>query len=46
MKKRGIPGWIWMGAVLFFLYAPIFVLIAFSFNESKSRALFTGFTPT
>ncbi len=44
MKKRGIPGWIWMGAVLFFLYAPIFVLIAFSFNESKSRALFTGFT--
>lgn len=27
-----------------FLYLPIAVLIIFSFNESKSRALFTGFT--
>ena len=31
-------------AVLLFLYAPIFVLIAFSFNESKSRSHFTGFS--
>lgn len=30
--------------ILLFLYAPIFVLIAFSFNQSKSRANFTGFT--
>lgn len=26
------------------MYVPIFVLIAYSFNESKSRAKFTGFT--
>ena len=29
---------------MIFLYAPILVLIVFSFNESKSRAFFTGFT--
>ena len=31
-------------ALLGFLYLPIAILIAFSFNESKSRAVFTGFT--
>ena len=30
--------------VIVFLYIPIFVLIAFSFNASKSRAHFTGFS--
>lgn len=30
--------------IFFFLYAPILVLIAYSFNESRSRAHFTGFT--
>lgn len=43
-KTQGLFGKIWLGLMLFFLYAPIFVLIAFSFNESKSRAYFTGFT--
>lgn len=33
-----------MAAVLMFLYVPIFVLIVFSFNESKSRSVFSGFT--
>lgn len=33
-----------MYCLLVFLYMPIFVLIAFSFNESKSRANWTGFT--
>jgi spermidine/putrescine transport system permease protein len=33
-----------MALVFLFLYAPIFVLIAFSFNESKSRANWTGFS--
>jgi spermidine/putrescine transport system permease protein len=33
----------YIALVFFFLYAPIFVLIAFSFNESKSR-VWTGFT--
>ena len=27
-----------------FLYVPIFVLIVFSFNETKSRSVFSGFT--
>lgn len=35
---------IYVAIILFFLYAPIFVLIAFSFNESKSRSNFTNFT--
>ena len=35
---------IYMGLVMFFLYAPILVLIAFSFNKSKSKSVFTGFT--
>lgn len=30
--------------IFFFLYAPIVVLIIFSFNESKSRVNWTGFT--
>lgn len=30
--------------VLFFLYVPIFVMITFSFNQSKSRTVWTGFT--
>lgn len=34
--------YVWV--VMFFLYAPIGVLIFFSFNQSKSRANFTGFT--
>lgn len=35
---------IYMGLVMAFLYMPIGVLIFFSFNESKSRSNFTGFT--
>lgn len=34
----------YMGLVFFFLYVPIAVLILFSFNQSKSRNNFTGFT--
>lgn len=34
----------YVGVIYFFLYIPIAVLIFFSFNESKSRTLFTGFT--
>lgn len=41
MKKLGK---IYFGAVLMFLYVPIFVLIVFSFNETKSRSVFSGFT--
>lgn len=35
---------IYIGIVLAFLYVPIFVLIVFSFNETKSRSVFSGFT--
>ena len=35
---------IYMGLVLLFLYLPILVLVIFSFNDSKSRSVFTGFT--
>lgn len=34
----------YLGLVFFFLYAPIFVLIVFSFNSSKSRSVWSGFT--
>lgn len=34
----------YLSLVLIFMYAPIAVLIAFSFNESRSRANWTGFT--
>ena len=35
---------IYLSLIFIFLYAPIFVLIALSFNESRSRATWTGFT--
>ncbi|MCL1830010.1 MAG: ABC transporter permease [Oscillospiraceae bacterium] len=35
---------IYIASALTFLYVPILVLIFFSFNKSKSRNLFTGFT--
>ncbi len=35
---------IYLGLVYLFLYAPIFVLIVFSFNDSKSKSHFTGFS--
>ncbi len=35
---------IYLFLIFLFLYAPIIVLMFFSFNESKSRASFTGFT--
>lgn len=35
---------IYLGLVVLFLYAPIFVLIVLSFNQSKSRAKWGGFT--
>ena len=41
MKKLGK---IYLVLVLLFLYVPIFVLIVFSFNETKRRSVFSGFT--
>ena len=44
MKRQSFLRRGYVGAVMAFLYAPIAVLIVFSFNSSKSRALWTGFT--
>lgn len=35
---------IYMGLIFFFLYAPLVVLVVFSFNESKSRSSWAGFS--
>ena len=34
----------WIVATLFFLYAPLLVLVAFSFNDSKRNIVWRGFT--
>ena len=44
MKKGRPLANAYLVLVFGFLYVPIAVLIAFSFNESKSRTVFTGFT--
>lgn len=44
MSKNRLLSKIFLYIVLLFMYIPIFVLIVFSFNESKSRANFTGFS--
>jgi len=44
VKKPSIFGRLLMALVFIFLYAPIAVLIVFSFNSSKSRTVWTGFT--
>lgn len=43
-NERRIGNRLFMALVFLFLYAPIFVLIVFSFNSSKSRAVWTGFS--
>lgn len=42
MKRRFLP--LYTALVYFFLYAPILVLVVFSFNQSKLNATWTGFT--
>ena len=52
MKQRAAPleynrRWqmkLWLLAVFFFLYAPLFALIAYSFNDSKRTVVWKGFT--
>ncbi len=44
MMKKKLYSRLYVGLVLAFLYLPILVLIAFSFNESKSRSNWTGFS--
>lgn len=35
---------LWVGAVMIFLYAPLVVLMIFSFNDSKRNVVWRGFT--
>ena len=35
---------LYVGLILVFLYAPIFIMIFFSFNEGKSLSVFSGFS--
>ena len=44
MRKSSPLGKILLGLTFLFLYLPIFVLIVFSFNSTKSRTIWTGFT--
>ena len=43
-KQRRAGGRVAMILTFLFLYAPIFVLIVFSFNDSKSRTVWQGFS--
>ena len=44
MKKNTVLSRAFLFLMFLFLYAPIFVLIVFSFNDSKSNAVWGGFT--
>jgi spermidine/putrescine transport system permease protein len=44
VKKNGVFSSLFMALVFLFLYAPIFVLIVFSFNALKSRTVWGGFS--
>jgi len=44
MKKTSVLGKIYVGLVIAFLQLPILCLIVYSFNESKSRAVWQGFS--
>ena len=41
---RKVLGRIYIALVMLFMYAPIMVLIVLSFNSSKSRVVWGGFT--
>ena len=42
--NKKIGGRLYTALIMLFLYAPIFVLIVFSFNSTKSRTVWSGFT--
>lgn len=46
MKKNKLGSRVFMALTALFLYAPILVLIVFSFNASKSRSVWAGFSLT
>lgn len=44
MKKKNAVGMLFTILIYIFLYAPIILMIVFSFNDSKSRTVWAGFT--
>ena len=44
MKQKRIGSRLFTALIFLFLYAPIFVLIVFSFNATKSRSVWSGFS--
>lgn len=42
--KMPLSSKLYMALIIFFLYAPIFVLFLYSFNASESTSVFTGFS--
>ncbi len=44
MKKRWKPSNLYLAIILIFIYLPILFVIVYSFNESKSTAVWTGFS--
>ncbi len=42
--KMPLASKLYMALIIFFLYAPIFVLFLYSFNASESTGVFTGFS--
>jgi len=42
--KQGIASKVFTALILIFLFAPILILLVFSFNESKSLSVFSGFS--
>ena len=44
MRKNSALPKLYMGIVFIFMYAPILLLMIFSFNDSKSRSVWNGFS--
>ena len=44
MKKNRLASRIYTGFIMLFLFAPIAILLFFSFNEAKSLSVFSGFS--
>ena len=44
MRKNNFGNRAFLALIFLFLYAPIFVLIIFSFNATKSRTVWGGFS--
>lgn len=44
MRKPSLPLWLWAGVLFVFLYAPIAVVIAYSFNSARHGGPWQGFT--